>query len=130
MNTNAVTIKIPTDIYNQISHLAEQEQRTVEEFLAESITDTFHKGDANEAEENARMAREESAYEAMHDDLVKTHLYHYVAIKDGVVVGADADELKLFFQLEEKYPNEVVLMRQVLPTLPPDLRIRSPRFEK
>lgn len=130
MTTNTVTIHLPIDIYEQASQLAEQNHLTLEEFLTTRVVETFDTVDTEKVEEDARMAEEESAYEAMHGDLVKSHLYQYVAIKDGVVVDTDGDELKLFFRIEERYPEEIVLMRQVLPTLPPELKIRSPRFDK
>jgi uncharacterized iron-regulated protein len=78
----------------------------------------------------ATMTQEEAAYQAMHAELVCSHLGDYVAIYQGQLVDHDADELHLLRRLDTAYPNKVVLMKQVRTTPQIELHHRSPRLER
>lgn len=70
----------------------------------------------------------------MHSKLREQYPDAYVAIYQGNMVDYDTSELELYKRIEEKYPHEVVLIRQVLPEaemLPVDYsRVRSNRFAR
>jgi hypothetical protein len=74
------------------------------------------------------MEKEVTAFEKLHATLVKGYLGEYVALHQGQVIDHDSDQLRLVDRIENSYPNEVVLIRQVHPKLPPPLIIRSPRL--
>lgn len=82
------------------------------------------------ASDGDAMEEEIAAYEELHPELVSEHLGQYVAIYEGRVVDFDNDRLALRQRIHETYPNEVVLVRQVKPTLPAPLHIRSPRLRR
>ena len=74
------------------------------------------------------LAREAEAFAAMHKDLVQKHLGQYVALRQGVLVDFDENQLNLLLRIEERFPDEVILIRQV--SLEPEkiYNIRSPRI--
>lgn len=57
--------------------------------------------------------REKQAYLRMHKQLWEQYALHYVAIKGGQLVDHDTDKLALYARIEQRYPNQFVLMRRV-----------------
>jgi len=80
--------------------------------------------------QQAVMEYEVNAFEQMHFDLVSRFLGDYVAIYQGQVVDSDSDQLTLIERIDLRYPDQVVLIRQVQQQLPPPLNFRSPRLER
>ncbi len=74
------------------------------------------------------MQREVTTFETMHPDLWEQYPHQYVAFHQGTVVDHDLDELALVQRIDARYPESVVLIRQVLPRLPQPFVFRSPRF--
>ncbi len=75
-----------------------------------------------------RMNREVAAFESMHEELKRQYLSQFVAMRQGKVIDADADEQSLIVRVRERFPTDVILFRKVQETLPPVLDFRSPRF--
>ncbi len=63
---------------------------------------------------NRRWLKEVAAYDAMWQDLLKTHEGKFVAIHDGKVVNCDGDERVLIRRVLGKY--KPVYVEQVLKT--------------
>ena len=78
----------------------------------------------------ATMEQNVAAYEAMHGELVKTHLGQYVAICNGKLVDHDPDPLALLARIRNDYPEQIVLRRKVEKTAKRELRIRHPKIER
>lgn len=76
------------------------------------------------------MDREIAAFEAMQTALVTTYPEQYVAIFQGAVVDHDADKARLLARIDQSYPDDVVLIRQVHHTPRPPFRLRSPRLQR
>lgn len=76
------------------------------------------------------MEREIAAYEALHQELLRDHLGQYVAIYQGAVVDCDDDRAALRRRLNTMYPGCIMLVRQVKPTLPGAIHIRSPKLSR
>ena len=74
------------------------------------------------------MDREVAKFEQMHAELWKQYPNQYIAMYQGQVIDDDNDLVTLALRIEEQYPDEVVLIRQVLPELPKPLMFRSPRL--
>ena len=74
------------------------------------------------------MLREQAAYEAMKEKLVKQYLGQYVAIFRGQVADQDADEMTLIRRVKQRFPGETVHIRQVTNEPERILRFRSPRL--
>jgi DNA-damage-inducible protein J len=70
------------------------------------------------------------AYKAMHPQLVQQYLGQYVAICNGQLVDADCDPVALLQRVREKYPNQIVLRRQVERLPEQELRMRHPKAVK
>ena len=75
-----------------------------------------------------RMNREVAAFESMHEELKESYLGQFIAMRQGKVIDADADEQPLIVRVRVRFPKDVVLFRKVQETLPPLLIFRSPRF--
>lgn len=75
-----------------------------------------------------RMNREVAAFESMHEELKQSYLGQFIAMRQGKVIDADADEQLLIARVRERFPADVILFRKVQEMLPPLLVFRSPRF--
>ncbi|NBD36616.1 MAG: hypothetical protein GVY30_11545 [Chloroflexi bacterium] len=80
-------------------------------------------------EAQRKMQREIEAFVAMHSKLREQYPDAYVAVHQGNVVDHDTNELELYKRIEEKYPHDVVLLRQVLPEAEKVYTFRSPKVE-
>jgi predicted transcriptional regulator len=123
-----VTISIPQPLYQRVRNLASAQNRPVDTVLETAISLAEAAADPQDAQV-AAMVQEETAYQAMHAELVRSHLGDYVAIYQGQLIDHDPDELRLLRRLDKAYPNEVVLMKQVRTAPQTELRHRSPRLE-
>lgn len=122
-----VTVTIPQRVYDRAQQLALLHNKEVADVLAEALELAEEAGREAQSEEQL-MAREEAAYQAMREELVARYVGEYVAIHRGQLVDHDSDELALLKRIDAKYPDEVVLMRRVLPQPESELRFRSPRL--
>jgi hypothetical protein len=95
--------------------------------LAEAL-DLAEAQSTTETQEEELMAREERAYAAMYEQLRAQYSGEYVAIHNGRLIDHDTNEMVLLQRLNQHYPNDVVLMRQVRTLPEPPLVFRSPRF--
>jgi hypothetical protein len=124
-----VIVKIPQKLYQRAERIAWTKHQNVTDVIAEAI----QLAEAILAQENhdeILMEREEAVYRAMHVELMAKYAGQYVAIHEGKLVDYDESELALLKRLNARYPDQVVLMRQVRPLPESDLQFRSPRFVK
>ena len=122
-----ITIQIPQTVYHKAERLAYRRHQPINDVLDEAI-DLAEAAFAQQTNEEQQMEREEVAYESMRDKLITNHLNESVAIYQGKLIDSDPSEQALLIRLDQNYPNEVVLMRQVTLEPEPDLYFRSPRF--
>ncbi len=121
-----ITLTVPNNIYRQAEYIAQTTNRPVTEVFTETILMAFPSLHVNEHRE--AMQDEVTAFQTMHADLWKQYAQQYVAVCQGAVVDHDVDELALVERVDEKYPDHIVLIRQVLPKLQKTLQFRSPHF--
>lgn len=76
----------------------------------------------------ADMAREETAYQAMHKELLAQYAGKYVAIYHGQLVDFDEDGTALYLRMRKRYPDEFVLITPVQPEDREVYHVYSPRF--
>ncbi|MEM7110951.1 MAG: DUF5678 domain-containing protein [Chloroflexota bacterium] len=76
----------------------------------------------------AEMMQEVQAFEAQHTMLADNYLGQYVAFYQGTLIDHDANHIQLVKRIDAKYPNEIVLIRQVQEKLPQPLRGPTPRL--
>ena len=75
------------------------------------------------------MRQESAAFDTQHEELKRRYLNQFVAMQHGKVIDFDADVSKLMERIQDMYPDQIVLIRQVKKRLDGDLIIRSPRLE-
>jgi hypothetical protein len=107
-----LTFPVPDRIYQKAERMAQIEERPVTDVLCEHIEWVFSPFHINK--DRPIMQREVAAYEAMHAKLWKQYPNKYIAMLQGQVVDHDDDVVALLERRRKKYPNDVVLIRQVL----------------
>ncbi len=123
-----ITITLSNKIYQQIAKQAKQSRKNISDFVEDVVTDTFSSKINPQNPAREKMLQEIDAYKNMHASLVKTYLGKFVAIHEGQLVDYDSDKNALFFRMKKKYPNQIVLQRQVQASSVPVLHNHSPRF--
>ena len=84
--------------------------------------------DLHQNERRAEMLAQTAVFETRLAELRQTHLGEYVAFHEGELVDHDADHHQLSQRIKARFPNAIVLIRQV--TVEPErpLRLGSPRL--
>lgn len=123
-----ITITVSSKVYQKIAEQAQRKKQPVDALVHDVVANAFV--EQRDAVDPARvkMLAEVAAYHAMHAQLIESHLGQYVAIFQGELVDADSDKEALFERVLTRFPNEVVMQRQVQQEAEPDLIFRSPRF--
>ena len=121
-----VTLTLPDAIYDQIEQLALTTHRQVADVLADTIVQTLPKLHTNPA--RSAMQKESAAYQAMLETLLTEYEGEFVAVYGGRVVDHNADESLLVERIEDRYPDQVVLIKRVRPETQETLFFRSPRI--
>lgn len=71
------------------------------------------------------LAREMDTFRAMHPGLLQQFPKEYVAIRRGELIDHDADQCALYLRVDEKYPDEVILIKQSNPSIEEIYTIRQ-----
>lgn len=79
-------------------------------------------------ERRAEMLAQTAVFEARLAELRQTHLGEYVAFHEGELVDHDADHHQLSQRIKVRFPNAIVLIRQVTAEPERPLRLGSPRL--
>lgn len=141
------TLEIPVELYERIERLAAVREAPVSYVVKEALTLVVGQmeistdeatGELPEpdipvqspyfARESAAIRKEEAAYRAMHSELFEKHAGQYVAIFNGELVDFDADESALYSRIDQRFPDDVVLMKKVEESPEKIYHFRSPRF--
>ncbi len=122
-----ITLTLPDDIVEQAQTEAHQDGKPLQEILADALRQVYPPVALHPR--HAQMQQEVLAFQTLHPQLVKTYLGEFVAIKDGQLVDHDLDFDTLIDRVREQFGDEAtVMVDQVLPGLPPEIRLRSPRL--
>lgn len=121
-----ITVTIPDNIYEEVEAVAEKQNRSVGDVIAETVTQAFNPFPLDE--NYAQLLVEKEAYKKLHSELWKQYPHEYVAIAGGNLLDHDKDITSLHERIEEKYPNAVVLLEKVLPMPERIMHVRSPRL--
>ena len=106
-----IVLEVPDDIYEQVERLAVTTEREVAKVLLDTITRTFSPFPVDP--NRSIMNRNVETFQALHADLVMTHLGQFVAICDDILVDHDPDPVTLLQRVRTQYPGKVVLRRKV-----------------
>lgn len=121
-----VILTLPDTVYSQAEQVAHATNRQVADVLRDTIVQAFPA--LHESKHRPAMQREKAAFQAMHPELLQRYNGQYVAIHQGQVIDHDADQLMLVRRIDEKYPDQIVLIKQVTPRPREELNFRSPRI--
>ena len=113
--------------------MAQHRHLPVSELIADALdlaeendnTDSYA-GSINWAEPDEAVEREQRAYRSLHSHLWATYPNHYGAIFDGVLIDHDSDGAALSERIEQRYPEQFVLIRRVEQSAERTLYFRSP----
>ncbi len=125
-----ITITVSSKVYQRIVEKAKQSRTDVSALVNDVIANAFVQNTSAENPARDKMLQEIHAYKKMHPRLVKKYLGQFVAIHNGKLVDHDSNKEELFLRVKEKFPNQIVLQRQVLKNPDPVLHFRSPRFQQ
>ena len=120
--TLMVTLAIKEHTIRELEQVARHHATSVDE-IAEQAIRTYLRLEAKQI-----LTREVQAFTDMHAELVQQHLGQYVAVRQGKVVDFDESQLDLVLRIEERFPDEIILIRQVTSEPEKIYTIRSPRI--
>jgi hypothetical protein len=121
-----ITLAVPEAVYEQAISIADATQQPLDKVFEDALEQVFSPFPLHEKHDE--MAQEAEAYKAMHAGLVDIYLGQYVAVFQGKVIDHDEDVVALSRRINEKLPDEVVLIRKVKQNAERILNMRSPRF--
>lgn len=124
--STTIALSIPDAILQKARSEADATNQSLEEVLIGTLADAYAPYAVHP--ERDKMAAEMEAFEAMHSELVRHHLGQFVAIKAGRLIDSDPSLDALVVRIQERYPDEIVLIEEVQPLLPAPLRVHAPRF--
>lgn len=121
--TQILELVLADNLFSQLKKTATTEGSDVKVIAQEAIQRYI------QAAAQQKMQEEITAYHDMHAHLLANYKGHYVAVHQGELIDQDVDQYGLYLRIQERYPDEVVLIRQVRTEAEPTWMIRTPRFE-
>ena len=118
------TIVLRSDLAQSLTIQAEQRDKSLNDLVNEAVESYLLE------QQEKKLDYEILGYEKLHPQLQQTHLGHWVAIEQQVLVDSDRDQLALLQRVQEKYGNTVVLIRQVGPHPVEEIWVRTPSTGK
>jgi biofilm PGA synthesis N-glycosyltransferase PgaC len=120
------TLDIPSELYDRIERLATTREQSVAYVLEEALA--LVEDQPVELARSSAMSREEAAYRLMHEELFEKYAGQYVAVHNGKLVDVDSDELALAARINVRFPNEIILLKQVQQSPMREINYRSVRI--
>jgi len=117
-----LTITLNDQTASQVTKMAEAQSTSPEEIIEKAIRDLLH------AEASRILARETAVFRTLHAQLLQKYPGEYVALHQGQMIDHDPDQLALYLRVDEQYPDEVILIKQVCSEIEEIYNIRSPRL--
>ena len=120
------TLAIPSELYERIERLAATREAPVAYIVQEALALAVDQLEVTADE--AKMDLEDAAYQAMHPKLFEKFPGQYVAIHKGELIDVDENEMALYLRVDERFPDEVILIKRVVTLPEPDLYVPSFRL--
>jgi predicted transcriptional regulator len=120
------TLEIPAELYERIERLAAVRETSIAYVVQDALTLAVDQMEIGPDE--AKMDAEDAAYQAMHPELMERFAGQFVAIHNGKVVDVDKDEMAIYFRIDERFPDEVILIKRVVELPEPELYVPSFRL--
>ena len=125
--SSGMTLTIPRQLYERVQHIAQKQQRNVDEVAREALEQVVSHWEVSPV--NEEKEREKEAFRQLHAALLEKYAGEYVAISGEKLVDHDVDRAALFTRIEKQYPNRFVLIRPVRQKPEIVYRHRSLRWE-
>lgn len=128
-----MTVTLSNGISDRVRRIAARREQTidlvVEELLAQALPFS-ESGESivNLAEPDDIIAREIAAFHVLHRQLWATYPGEYVAIHEGQLIDHDLDRVALGERIDDKFPDQFVLLRRVEQAPERTLYFRSPKL--
>jgi hypothetical protein len=117
-----MTVTLPDPIERQVTKIARDQDVTPEELVQKAIQAYV------QAEASQILDRETLAFRAMHAELLTKYPGEYVAVHQGRMIDHDLKLGDIYLRIDEKYPDEIILIKQVQPEIERVFNVRSPRI--
>lgn len=114
-----MTVTIRDQVARQLTKVANEQALSPEALVEKAIRELLR------VEADRILAREMEAFRVLHPVLLQQYPKQYVGIRQGQLIDHDADQLALYLRLDEQYPDEVILLKQVCPSIEEVYTIRS-----
>lgn len=117
-----ITVTLPDQIERQLTKLAREQAVTPDELVGKAIQSYL------QAEASQVLERETVAFRALHRELLAKYSGEYVAIHQGQMIDHDPKLGAIYLRINEKYPDEIILIKQVQPEIERVFTVHSPRI--
>lgn len=117
-----MTVTIRDQVARQLTKVADEQALSPEQLVEKAIRDLLR------AEADRVLDREMEAFRHLHPILLQQYPQQFVGIRHGQLVDHDVDQLALYLRLDERYPDEIVLLKQVCPSIEEVYAIRFTRI--
>ncbi|MCZ7674147.1 MAG: hypothetical protein M5U34_46990 [Chloroflexi bacterium] len=120
----AATLTLPQKTIDGLEQVAERMGVDLAELAGSALRQYLRR----EAEK--KIAHEETAYRAQHNQLLAHYEGKFIALHDGQVIDSDLDEMKLYLRVRSQYPFLGILIKRVASEIDEVWFTRSPRLER
>ncbi len=117
-----ITVTLDDQIERQLTKIAHDQAVTTDKVVEKAIRSYL------QTEASQILARESTAFRAMHEKLIAQYFGQYVAVHQGQVVDHDPKLGEIYTRMQERYPDEIILIKQVRPEIERVTTVRSPRI--
>lgn len=116
--TVSITVTLSGAISERVQQLASRRQQEVNEIVGTLLSQVLPEEPDGETiidltEPDEAVAQEVAAYHRLHTQLWEKFPGRYVAIHRGQLVDYDSDRVALWGRVDEQFPHDFVLIRQV-----------------
>ena len=129
-----IKITLPEKLFLKAQQIAKSKQADVHDVIVDAISFDFDEEtseeevDPQQKEWDEVYAYEEKAFAQVLPELLQSHKGQYVAVKNQQLIDSDTDLGELHSRVRKIYPDEFVLMTQVIEDYPRVLRVTSFRL--
>lgn len=106
-----MTVTIREQVARELTKVANEQALPPEQLVEKAIRELLR------AEADRILAREMDAFRRLHPMLLQQYPQQYVGIRHGELIDHDIDQLALYLRIDEQYPDEVILLKQVCPSI-------------
>ncbi len=119
-----ITLALEERTVRQLKKLSVEKKATITDLAETAIREYIQN------EEQRLMHSEMVAYRKLHKALWERYPGEFVAVFRGQVIDRDVDQTALFLRIDQKHPDDVVMITQVLETPDEEYQNISARLDE